>query len=169
MIHISDHDHSPIGRLRFAVEDGQLLALQPARTWRGPTGAASASSGDDAAISTAVSTALDRYFAGDVDALDGIDVAYRGTRFQNAAWQAMRDIEPGSTTSYADLARQVGSPRAVRAIGTACGSNPVFLVVPCHRVLRTDGSLGGYGGGLDMKRWLLDHERTNRCSGRPTG
>jgi methylated-DNA-[protein]-cysteine S-methyltransferase len=168
MIHISDYD-SPIGRLRFAVEDGQLLALQPAWSWRGPAGAASAATGDNSGAGAAVSAALGRYFAGDVDALDDLDVGYRGTPFQNAAWQAMRDIKPGSTTSYTDLARQIGSPRAVRAVGTACGSNPVFLVVPCHRVLRSDGGLGGYGGGLDMKRWLLDHERVNRCSARPTG
>src|SRR5439155_26619853 len=128
------------------------VALKPGWLWGGPDGATV--DHDDAGVADA----LDRYFAGDVLAIDDVDVAYTGTTFQNAAWQAMRDIKPGSTTSYTDLARQIGSPRAVRAAGTACGSNPTFLVVPCHRVLRSDGSLGGYGGGLDMKGRLRAHE-----------
>jgi O-6-methylguanine DNA methyltransferase len=73
----------------------------------------------------------------------------------------MRKIKPGTTRSYAELAHRVGAPRAVRAVGTACGRNPIGLVVPCHRVVRTDGGLGGYGWGLDRTRWLLDHERAN--------
>jgi methylated-DNA-[protein]-cysteine S-methyltransferase len=101
---------------------------------------------------------LKRYFAGEVGALDELDVEMSGTPFQVAAWQGMRKIEPGTTRSYAELADRVGAPRAVRAIGTACGRNPIGLVVPCHRVVRTDGGLGGYGWGLDRKRWLLDHE-----------
>jgi methylated-DNA-[protein]-cysteine S-methyltransferase len=155
MIEITDYSDSPIGPLRFAVEGRRLLALQPAWKWDGPDGAPSS------ADNCGVADALDRYFASDVQALDDLDVEYTGTPFQNAAWRAMRDIKPGSTTSYSDLARQIGSPRAVRAVGSACGSNPTFLAVPCHRVLRSDGSLGGYGGGLDMKRWLLAHEQTN--------
>ena len=158
---ITDYYDSPIGQLRFAVEDGRLLAMKPAWMWDGPDG--EVIERDE----TGVADALDRYFAGDVMVLDDLDVAPDGTPFFRAAWEAMRGIKPGSTRSYAELAREVGAPRAVRAVGTACARNPIFLVVPCHRVLRSDGSLGGYGGGLDMKRWLLDHESMGRI-GRPT-
>jgi len=82
-----------------------------------------------------------------------------GTPFQRAVWAALRRIPPGTTCSYTDLARAVGAPTAVRAVGTANGANPVAVVIPCHRVVRSDGSLGGYGGGLDRKRWLLEHEK----------
>jgi len=102
---------------------------------------------------------LAAYVAGDLDALDGIPVDPGGTEFQRAVWAALRRIPPGQTASYAGLARVVGAPSAVRAVGTANGANPVPVVIPCHRVVRSDGSLGGYGGGLDRKRWLLDHEK----------
>ena len=82
-----------------------------------------------------------------------------GTAFQQSVWAALRAIPPGTTASYAEIARRVGRPKAVRAVGSACGANPVMPVVPCHRVLRTDGSLGGYGFGLDRKRTLLDREK----------
>jgi len=87
-----------------------------------------------------------------------IDVA--GTAFQEAVWQELRKIPAGETRSYADIAAAIGEPGAVRAVGTANGSNPVAVLVPCHRVIRSDGSLGGYAGGLDRKRKLLDSERT---------
>ena len=86
-----------------------------------------------------------------------IDV--RGTAFQEAVWQELRRIPLGQTRSYADIAKAVGQPGAVRAVGTANGSNPVAVLVPCHRVIRSDGSLGGYAGGLDRKRKLLEAER----------
>ena len=82
-----------------------------------------------------------------------------GSPFQRAVWDALLAIPPGQTRSYADLARAVGRPRAVRALGQANGANPFAIVVPCHRVINADGALGGYGGGLPRKRWLLDHER----------
>jgi len=82
-----------------------------------------------------------------------------GTAFQQRVWKALRDIPPGATSSYADIARRIGSPGAVRAVGTACGANPVAVVVPCHRVLRGDGSLGGYRWGVSRKRTLLARER----------
>ena len=85
-----------------------------------------------------------------------IDV--RGTAFQEAVWRELRRIPVGQTRSYADIARAVGQPAAVRAVGTANGSNPVSVLVPCHRVIRSDGSLGGYAGGLDRKRKLLSAE-----------
>jgi len=102
--------------------------------------------------------ALRQYFQGRLDALDAVAVDLDGTPFQRRVWSALRRIPPGRTLSYTQLAAQVGRPRAVRAVGTANGRNPVSLVVPCHRVIAAGGGLGGYGGGLDRKRWLLAHE-----------
>jgi AraC family transcriptional regulator of adaptative response/methylated-DNA-[protein]-cysteine methyltransferase len=87
-----------------------------------------------------------------------VPVDVRGTAFQEAVWQELRKIPPGQTRSYADIAAAVGKPGAVRAVGTANGSNPVSVLVPCHRVIRSDGTLGGYGGGLDNKKKLLAAE-----------
>ena len=102
--------------------------------------------------------ALRRYFAGDVAAIDKLPVRTAGTTFQKRVWKALRKIKRGSTISYSELARRVGNPNAVRAVGLANGQNPVGVVVPCHRVIGADGSLTGYGGGLPRKRWLLQHE-----------
>lgn len=104
---------------------------------------------------TATSAALRRYLAGDVTALDDVEVEAVGTPFQQRVWEALRTIPAGSTWSYRDLAAAVGAPGAVRAVGTANGANPVWLAVPCHRVVRSDGTLGGYGGGIERKAWLL--------------
>lgn len=105
-----------------------------------------------------VRDALKRYFAGHTDALDTIEVDLDGTPFQLRVWRQLRRIRPGDTSSYGDLARRLGRPRAARAVGSANGSNPVSLIVPCHRAIGGDGSLTGYAGGLERKRWLLDHE-----------
>ncbi|MDP3660135.1 methylated-DNA--[protein]-cysteine S-methyltransferase [Phenylobacterium sp.] len=105
-----------------------------------------------------VRRALEGYFAGDAKALESIRWETAGTAFQRAVWRALCTIPAGETLSYSGLAAKVGSPKAVRAVGTANGSNPVALVVPCHRVIGADGSLTGYAGGLDRKRWLLAHE-----------
>ncbi len=107
---------------------------------------------------TEAAAAVARYVAGDLAALDDVAVDVTGTPFQQRVWTALRSIPVGTTCSYGELAARVGSPGAVRAVGTANGANPVWLVVPCHRVVRSDGSLGGYGGGLDRKAWLLAHE-----------
>ena len=87
-----------------------------------------------------------------------VPIDVRGTAFQEAVWSELRKIPLGETRSYADIAAAVGQPGAVRAVGTANGSNPVSVIVPCHRVIRSDGSLGGYGGGLDNKKKLLEAE-----------
>jgi methylated-DNA-[protein]-cysteine S-methyltransferase len=105
--------------------------------------------------------ALANYFGGDLDAIDAVDVETGGTSFQRSVWTALRTLRAGGTTSYAALARQIGRPTAIRAVGLANGSNPVSIVVPCHRVIGSDGSLTGYGGGLERKRWLLAHERAS--------
>lgn len=103
--------------------------------------------------------AIAAYFRGDLAAIDDLAVADCGTPFQRAVWQALRRIPCGEVVSYAALARRVGHPSAVRAVGHANGANPVSIVVPCHRVIGSDGTLTGYGGGIERKRWLLAHER----------
>ena len=103
-------------------------------------------------------SALDAYFAGNVEALDRIDVEFNGTPFQKRVWEALRLVRAGRTASYADLARTIGHPNAVRAVGAANGANPVAVIVPCHRIIGSNGTLTGYGGGLERKRWLLEHE-----------
>ncbi len=105
---------------------------------------------------------LNRYFDGDLDSLDEVDVELHGTAFQQRVWMALRSVKAGSTLSYAELAGRVGAPAAVRAVGAANGANPVAVVLPCHRIIGSNGSLTGYGGGLDRKRWLLDHEGVTR-------
>ena len=105
--------------------------------------------------------AMERYFAGDIEAVDDIPVQTAGTPFQRKVWNQLRKIPGGATVSYRKLARQIARPKAVSAVGTANGSNPISIVVPCHRVIGSDGSLTGYGGGLERKRWLLEHERSS--------
>jgi methylated-DNA-[protein]-cysteine S-methyltransferase len=102
---------------------------------------------------------LAAFFAGDIAAIDAIAVATGGTDFQRRVWAALRRIPVGTTTSYGQLASALGCAGASRAVGLANGSNPVVVVVPCHRVIGADGTLTGYGGGLERKRWLLAHER----------
>jgi AraC family transcriptional regulator of adaptative response/methylated-DNA-[protein]-cysteine methyltransferase len=103
---------------------------------------------------------LSDYFAGRTMRFE-TTLAPLGSSFQRAVWQALAEIPAGATLSYAELARRVGKPGAVRAVGCANGANPFAIAVPCHRVVRSDGDLGGYGGGLARKRWLLDHERSH--------
>jgi methylated-DNA-[protein]-cysteine S-methyltransferase len=107
-----------------------------------------------------LSDAMTRYFAGDLAAIDGIAVQTGGTAFQRTVWSALRKIPCGAPISYGRLAEKIGRPTAVRAVGLANGSNPISIVVPCHRVIGSNGSLTGYGGGLERKRWLLEHEGT---------
>jgi O-6-methylguanine DNA methyltransferase len=114
---------------------------------------------DPAPAPLAVVNALAAYFAGDLDALAKLRVATGGTRFQRKVWAALRRIPTGRTTTYGELAAEVGRPGASRAVGLANGSNPIAIVVPCHRVIGSNGTLTGYAGGLPRKRWLLEHER----------
>lgn len=107
---------------------------------------------------TAIRRALEAYFEGDFALLGSIPCATAGTDFQRAVWTALRDIPAGQTLSYGALAAKLGCPKAVRAVGLANGANPIGVVVPCHRVIGSNGSLTGYGGGLERKRWLLAHE-----------
>jgi len=97
------------------------------------------------------------YFEGDLHALDQVAVEPEGTTFQRRVWQALREIPPGETRSYREIARQLGTHP--RAVGSANGANPVCIAIPCHRVIGADGKLSGYAWGEDRKRWLLAHER----------
>lgn len=105
-----------------------------------------------------IADALDRYFAGDLNAPNTLDVYAGGTPFQASVWWALRCIPPGKTVGYGGLAATLGNPNAGRAVGLANGSNPIAIVVPCHRVIGASGRLTGYAGGLDRKRFLLTHE-----------
>ena len=102
--------------------------------------------------------ALTGYFKGDLDRLNEIRWDIAGTPFQRKVWKALPKIPPGSTMSYGALAVKIGTPKAVRAVGHANGANPLSVVVPCHRLIGANGSLVKYGGGLERKRWLLEHE-----------
>lgn len=105
--------------------------------------------------------ALAKYFAGELFAIDDVVTHTNGTVFQRDVWAALRRIPAGETLSYGALAAKIGRPAAVRAVGLANGSNPIPVVVPCHRVIGANASLTGFGGGLERKRWLLDHEQTH--------
>ena len=111
-----------------------------------------------ASRASAASHSLRAYFDGNTGCLAGLAVATNGTAFQRAVWDALRQIPPGQTVSYGALASRIGRPGAMRAVGLANGANPVSIVVPCHRVIGADGTLTGFGGGLERKRWLLAHE-----------
>ena len=152
---------SPLGEMTLAFHDDTLCALAFSDRWAGAERALARrfpGTPRPTADARAVTRLLDAYFAGEVGALDEIAVETGGTAFQRAVWAALRRIPVGSTTSYGELARAIGAPSAVRAVGAANGANPVSLIVPCHRVIGADGRLVGYGGGLDRKRWLLAHE-----------
>ncbi len=131
----------------------QLLARQYRQTGVAVTAVAAG-----VAPSNAV-RALAAYFDGDLVAIDRLPLALGGTDFQRSLWLALRDIAAGQTLSYRALATRLGRPAAVRATGMANGANPISVVLPCHRVIGSDGSLTGYGGGLPRKRWLLAHEQ----------
>jgi methylated-DNA-[protein]-cysteine S-methyltransferase len=105
-----------------------------------------------------IRAALRGYFKGDLDCLSRIRWRVAGTPFQHKVWTALPRIKPGTTMSYGALAAKLGTPRAMRAVGHANGSNPINVVVPCHRLIGANGSLVKYGGGLERKRWLLEHE-----------
>ena len=106
---------------------------------------------------------LDAYFAGELEAFD-LPLAAHGTDFQKRVWDQLTRIPFGETISYSELARRLDDPKLVRAVGLANGRNPISIIIPCHRVIGADGSLVGYGGGLERKKWLLEHEEV--ASGR---
>lgn len=166
---LTDRIKTPIGALDLVTdEDGRLRAVEwtdhgermhhSLRLHFGKDGYALRSARNPAGLSNV----LRAYFDGELAAIDQLKVATGGTVFQKSVWKALRTIACGETITYAMLAQRVGRPRAVRAVGHANGDNPVSVVVPCHRVIGTNGSLIGYGGGIKRKRWLLAHEQGGR-------
>lgn len=148
------HD-SPVGRLLLAGEQGCLKVVsfssgkhvrQPQPEWQ-----------ENERVFHAVVQQLDEYFAGERRDFD-LDLQPDGTAFQKAVWDALRDIPYGETASYGDIARRIGRPKAVRAVGAANGLNPIPIIIPCHRVIGANGKLTGYGGGLPVKEKLLSLE-----------
>ena len=149
---VSDGD----GRLRAAefrdFEDRLHRSLQLKRA---TPGAYSLHQGH---ASNVIRERLQAYFAGELAAIDDIPLATGGTEFQQKVWRALRRIAPGRTMTYGTLAQRLGATNAMRAVGAANGANPISVVVPCHRLIGANGSLIRYGGGLERKRWLLQHE-----------
>ena len=150
---------SPIGVLTLTAEDGYLTGLYMDDQRHAPSGSDKWVR-DDTAFDDVLSQ-LDAYFSGGITEFR-VELRMRGTEFQRRVWDGLNQIPYGETWSYAQLAEKVGSPRACRAVGLANGRNPVAVIVPCHRVIGANGTLTGYGGGLDRKRWLLDHEARYR-------
>jgi len=158
----TDHISSMLGTLVIVVRDGRLCAADFEDCCGRMMASIESRYGvvefERMADPFGMSTKLLAYFAGDLRAIDTLVVETGGTPFQQEVWTALRAIPPGSTVTYAELARKVGRPAAVRAVGTINGRNPLAIAVPCHRVIGSDGSLTGYAGGLWRKRWLLAHE-----------
>jgi methylated-DNA-[protein]-cysteine S-methyltransferase len=149
---------TPVGTLALVARDDVLIAAgfgeieeMTARLDDGPVRRAT----NLGRLSTAVAA----YFDGDLHALDDLPVSQPGGAFHQAAWKIMREVSPGETITYAELADRAGNPAAVRAAGSACARNLIAPIVPCHRIVRTGGALGGYYYGLPTKAWLLAHER----------
>ena len=155
----------PLGEVLLGFDDQALLGLW----FRGQKGEPAIGPGwvrqDAHPIATRAASRLARYFDG-IDEPCDVPIRLRGTPFQVAVWEALRAIPRGETIPYAELARRVGAPRAVRAVGAAVGRNPVSVFVPCHRVVGRDGSLTGYAGGLPRKTFLLRLERALGEDGR---
>ena len=146
---------SPIGPLVLSGGDEALTGLAFSDSKKAPE-IDSSWTRDDGAFAE-VARQLRAYFAGELSHFV-LELAPRGTPFQQRVWQALRSIPYGSTTTYGKLAVALGDPRAARAVGLANGRNPIPIVLPCHRVIGADGSLTGYGGGMQRKQWLLAHE-----------
>jgi methylated-DNA-[protein]-cysteine S-methyltransferase len=140
---------SPVGPLTLEGDDHSLTRLG--------FGAPAAGQGDAAAVAAAV-IQLEQYFAGERTEFE-LELALGGTPFEQRVWQEVRAIPYGETATYAEVARRIGSPSACRAVGRANGRNPIAVIVPCHRVVGSDGSLTGYAGGIEMKRALLELEQ----------
>jgi methylated-DNA-[protein]-cysteine S-methyltransferase len=156
--HFYHHIPSPIGTLLLVSNGDALTGLymtdhaggpEPQADWR-----------HDETRFSAASAQLIAYFAKELHEFN-LPLAPAGTDFQNKVWHELRRISFGETISYGELARRINQPAASRAVGRANGQNPISIIVPCHRVIGANGTLTGYGGGLDRKRWLLEHEREN--------
>lgn len=160
-VHIEEIE-SPVGTVVLAESGGALCALDfessvkpVVERLKRRYGSIEVASGNGA---RPFRDRIEAYFAGDLSAIEGLQVNPKGTVFQREVWSALQRIPPGSTTCYSELAVKIGRPAAIRAVGMANARNPIAVVIPCHRVIGRDGSLTGYAGGLERKRWLLQHE-----------
>lgn len=158
---------TPVGVMRALATDHALCAFEffnPNRMDRLEArlarwfGDASIEDGHNSILDEAAEWSA-RYFSGTSADSSMLPLAPRGATFEQRVWKALRDIPPGTTTTYGAIAKSVGSPSASRAVGMANGANPIAIIVPCHRVIGANGTLTGYGGGLERKTWLLEHER----------
>ena len=146
----AEHD-SPVGKLTIIASDSALRAI----LW--PTIQETVLAGDNQVVDQ-TRQQLDEYFSGERTRFD-VPLDIVGTEFQRSVWQALTGITYATTRSYGSLAEDIGKPSAARAVGAATGLNPISIVVPCHRLIGTNGSMTGFAGGLDAKRWLLHHEQ----------
>jgi methylated-DNA-[protein]-cysteine S-methyltransferase len=161
---------SPIGELTIVADDAAIVAIRwdtdsddrqpdahnPVDVWIGRRGAEVREASDHPVLVAAVEQ-LTEYFAGERTTFD-LPLAPAGTEFQQSAWDALREIPFGVTVSYGEQAATMGDKRKARAVGAANGRNPIPIVVPCHRVVGSNGHLTGFAGGIEVKAWLLDHE-----------
>lgn len=152
---------SPIGELTLTAIDGVLSGVYMNDHRHAPELPPAGSKRDEEGFEEILAQ-LEAYFAGTLTEFDLPLTMIGATDFQQRVWSALRDIPYGDTISYGELALRVGSPKASRAVGLANGRNPISIVVPCHRVIGASGSLTGYGGGLERKLWLLEHEVAHR-------
>lgn len=159
-IPISTTVDSPLGTLTLTAADGFLTGVSMNGQRHAPRPLPEAAR-DDAWFSE-VTGQLTSYFAGSLTRFE-VPIKFDGTEFQRQVWTHLREIPYGETITYGELARRVGNPNASRAVGLANGRNPIAVIIPCHRVIGANGRLTGYGGGLDRKSWLLDHEAANRA------
>jgi methylated-DNA-[protein]-cysteine S-methyltransferase len=163
MIYVRKIIASPVGKLELVAGGEGLAAILWEKDDPKRVRLRERSEGEDHPVLLETERQLDEYFAGvRADFTVRLDLA--GTQFQKAVWQALLTIPFGETRTYADIARQIGHPRAYRAMGAANGRNPVSIIVPCHRAIGSDGKLHGFAGGLEAKRYLLALER-NRLNG----
>ena len=159
---LSDHIETPLGTMLLLARDGAMIGLefddQPERVARDLRLRYGSSERFPADNPNGFSDRIRAYFAGDLKAIEDIPSDGGGTEFQRRVWEELKRIPCGVTISYGTLAKRLGDPNLMRAVGLANGRNPISIVVPCHRVIGADGSLTGYGGGLRRKEWLLRHE-----------
>lgn len=167
---LTDHVETPIGPMLLMVEDDVMIGLefddQPERYMKDLKRRYPDLAMRETVNPCGFSDHLRAYYAGDVTAVDGLPVQGGGTPFQERVWAELRRIPVGTTISYGELATRLGDKNAMRAVGLANGRNPISVVVPCHRVIGSDGTLTGYGGGLPRKTWLLNHEGVPIRNGR---
>jgi methylated-DNA-[protein]-cysteine S-methyltransferase len=162
---ISGTIDTPIGALALIADEAGMLhmaefadCLDRMERWLGRRLGKDRAKLESGHVPGPVKDAFAAYFGGDVGALRELAVRLTGTTFQNEVWTALRDVRPGETFAYGAFAERLGRPQSARAVGHANGANPLSIVVPCHRLVGADGALTNYGGGIERKRWLLDHE-----------